>query len=661
LTNRDIDVVDLFFDCDDGDDGVAQLKLMKASTTRLSVAMTDEELAKELQREEDEAASSSVIEVLDDSINSITESDAAIAERLQQEEIEYSETDIIALSDDDDEDRKPAAKVATSMLNFMQMPNTENDLLIAAEMQEDETEEYVQNKVDEEAFMQATTTGKAWKFVEKVLAMVERLYKEDPASAGIVQSVAVDDMVFTAERLLAAQEEFREAGKPTLVDLGYHYTRKENLGSIQTNGLMNMEERNAKSINPIQNNGASYGHGIYCAASPTAFVGSYGDTGLVVARLLGTNADYGAASDPKPDSITASRNTPAEFMVLATSKQCIPVLQYPSSQIVQGNDVNPGNVMVQKYHDALQTIIDDVFNQKVAVSTDDSQSPSARRVRPKHSIASPTLLATSFSLFASRAKQQQTKANTSPPFRRRAKSIRAARKKTAISATVDETLQYEAPTTLDASPNSCLWYICQEADYIVDDECAVCLDALELSDEAPVVELLSCGHFFHETCITSAIGLISVCPTCRTTLGNPQGHMPSGTMSVRLSPSDVCSGFEPAGCIVIDYNIPAAVQLVYHSNPGTQHNSAQRTAYLPDTDEGRSLLKRLKFAFQHGLTFTVGVSMASGQDNSVTWASIHHKTALSGGVQSHGFPDPNFFENCNNELDALCVPPADDL
>jgi Deltex C-terminal domain len=73
------------------------------------------------------------------------------------------------------------------------------------------------------------------------------------------------------------------------------------------------------------------------------------------------------------------------------------------------------------------------------------------------------------------------------------------------------------------------------------------------------------------------------------------------------------------------------------------------------------LLKRLRFAFQHGLTFTVGVSMSSGRDNCVTWASIYHKTALSGGVQNHGFPDRSYFDNCNNQLDALRVPAADDL
>jgi deltex len=402
-----------------------------------------------------------------------------------------------------------------------------------------------------------------------------------------------------------------------------------------------------------------YGHGIYCAASPTAFVGSYGDTGLIIARLLGTNLDYGATGGKKPDSTTV-RDTLSDFMVLSTSKQCVPILRYPSSQIFVGNDAHPGNVMVQKYHVALQTIIDDMFNQEVAVSTDNNLS-SIARVRPKRSFASPSLLETSGPLLASRVRGQQNTDIATAPFRSRAKSIRASRKKAASSANVDETLQYAAPAMLDASFNSCLWYICQEADYIVDDECAVCLDALELSDETPVVELLSCGHFFHEKCITSAINVISVCPTCRTTLGSPQGHMPSGTMSVRLSSREVCSGYEPEGSLVIDYNIPVATQLSYHPNPGIQHSGACRTAYLPDTDEGRSLLKRLRFAFQHGLTFTVGISMASGQDNCVTWASIDHKTALSGGVQNHGFPDRDYFDNCNSQLDALSVPAADDL
>jgi hypothetical protein len=84
-------------------------------------------------------------------------------------------------------------------------------------------------------------------------------------------------------------------------------------------------------------------------------------------------------------------------------------------------------------------------------------------------------------------------------------------------------------------------------------------------------------------------------------------------------------------------------------------------AYLPNTVDGRKLLKRLKYAFRRGLTFTVGVSMASNQDNCVTWSSIHHKTRLRGGASAHGFPDPRYFDNCNHELDSLNVPPAEQL
>ena len=97
----------------------------------------------------------------------------------------------------------------------------------------------------------------------------------------------------------------------------------------------------------------------------------------------------------------------------------------------------------------------------------------------------------------------------------------------------------------------------------------------------------------------------------------------------------------------------------YRSNPGARFTGATRIAYLPDNTEGRDLLKRLEYAFLHGLTFTVGTSLSTGAANIVTWASVHHKTSPHGGP--HGYPDPNFFANCNAELNALGVPVASDL
>ena len=42
-------------------------------------------------------------------------------------------------------------------------------------------------------------------------------------------------------------------------------------------------------------------------------------------------------------------------------------------------------------------------------------------------------------------------------------------------------------------------------------------------------------------------------------------------------------------------------------------------------------------------------------------SSIHHKTSHSGGIRSHGFPDLDYFQNCNKALDGLSVLPAQAL
>ena len=65
--------------------------------------------------------------------------------------------------------------------------------------------------------------------------------------------------------------------------------------------------------------------------------------------------------------------------------------------------------------------------------------------------------------------------------------------------------------------------------------------------------------------------------------------------------------------------MPSGTQMSYHDNPNTRHSSKFVSAYLPNCNDGRELLKRLKFAFMRGLTFTVGTSATSGQTNQITW------------------------------------------
>jgi hypothetical protein len=202
---------------------------------------------------------------------------------------------------------------------------------------------------------------KAWKFVKSVLEMVDEMNKVE---GNMVQAVASDSMFYVAMRTLSAQQAFHTAGKPTAVDLGYHYTQKENMATIRSDGLMSGTERATKGVSAVRNNGASYGHGVYTATNPCAWHGYYGDVGLIVARLQGDNVDFDRAgpNTGNRDSVTVERDNVRECVVLASSQQCIPILQFDSSQVSRNSHVHPGNMMVNRYHVALQALIDEMFN-----------------------------------------------------------------------------------------------------------------------------------------------------------------------------------------------------------------------------------------------------------------------------------------------------------
>jgi hypothetical protein len=206
-----------------------------------------------------------------------------------------------------------------------------------------------------------SVADKAWKFVERVLAMVDEMSKVE---GSLVQAVASDSMFYVAMRMLCAQQAFRTAGKPTVVDLGYHYTQEENMASIRSDGLMSSKEQATKRVSAVRYNGASYGQGVYTATNPCAWHGYFGDVGLIVARLQGVNVDFNPASvnTGNQDSVTVDRDNVRECVVLVSSQQCIPILQFDSSQISRNSHVRPGNMLVNRYHVALQALIDEMFN-----------------------------------------------------------------------------------------------------------------------------------------------------------------------------------------------------------------------------------------------------------------------------------------------------------
>jgi deltex-like protein len=189
------------------------------------------------------------------------------------------------------------------------------------------------------------------------------------------------------------------------------------------------------------------------------------------------------------------------------------------------------------------------------------------------------------------------------------------------------------------------------------EECPICL--LPLGDE-PAVVVKKCTHAFHTDCLKRALQMSNKCPMCRRQLGvAPIGKSPYGFLDVKVLNYTHCGGFDNIPAIFLRYDIPSGIQSAEHENPGHLFSAITRKAYLPDNEEGHNLLKRLRYAFRRGLTFTVGTSLSSGQSNVVYWASIHHKTVPGGGA--HGWPDPAYFNNINGELDGLQVPKASEL
>ena len=217
----------------------------------------------------------------------------------------------------------------------------------------------------------------------------------------------------------------------------------------------------------------------------------------------------------------------------------------------------------------------------------------------------------------------------------------------------DAELKYRAPRTF-LSPSLTATLLSSVPQHErSDDDCPLCLVALKCGDAVRLVK--TCRHEYHRSCIEKALAASPKCPVCREHVGKPQGTCPSGTMTTTRLVNQMCAGFEHTskGTIQISYSMPSGTQLSYHQNPSKRYEGTSRIAYLPDNDEGNALLQRLQAAWMSGLSFTIGTSLTTNEPNSITWTSIHHKTFMSG--DAHGFPDPLYFQNCNDDLNALGV------
>jgi hypothetical protein len=110
--------------------------------------------------------------------------------------------------------------------------------------------------------------------------------------------------------------------------------------------------------------------------------------------------------------------------------------------------------------------------------------------------------------------------------------------------------------------------------------------------------------------------------------------------------------------------MPGGHQKEYHSHPGTPFLNTHMKAYLPYNEQGIKLLRRLQYAFLNGLTWTVETATQSGAlVSSIKLGPIPHKLhpchSMGEGATetlNSSFPDPFYWDRCNQELDRWGVP-----
>ena len=180
---------------------------------------------------------------------------------------------------------------------------------------------------------------------------------------------------------------------------------------------------------------------------------------------------------------------------------------------------------------------------------------------------------------------------------------------------------------------------------------------LEASVGQSILKIADCvDHFFHLDCLhgllmTSSDSFIK-CPVCQKIYGIKTGDQPDGQLDVDFDPGMHCEGYPEVGTIIMSYHFPNGVR------NGVEFRGTHRVAYVPATDQGKTVCLLLKVvianqvAFARRLTFTVGTSLTTGRSNVVIWNSIHHKTNLWGGSSNYGYPDATYFSRVLNELAA---------
>lgn len=116
-------------------------------------------------------------------------------------------------------------------------------------------------------------------------------------------------------------------------------------------------------------------------------------------------------------------------------------------------------------------------------------------------------------------------------------------------------------------------------------------------------------------------------------------------------------GYEDYHAIQVTYSMSSGIQDSRHAFPGSPYYAIgfPKSAFLPDTELGRMVLKLLEKAFNQHLTFTLTTQPGS-QDAMVNWNPvILHKTDFGPCEGKTGYPDPAYLEDVARQLARLGV------
>lgn len=197
--------------------------------------------------------------------------------------------------------------------------------------------------------------GKAWHFSKTLLAIHGHVTRKHPNVAHLFGLVTEDTVVSLVERLLIKQSEFQADKKPFRVEIGYHHTKSDHIEGIRSHGLLTREDQ--KNLGVVAKlNGKALGDGVYTANSPHRYLGRYGNAGLLVLRVRGSErvgrmAFDGTESDSS-DTVLDKQWPNTGVVLLKTSSQCVALVHYDSSDMKRfqhGTECHITNALTE-YH-----------------------------------------------------------------------------------------------------------------------------------------------------------------------------------------------------------------------------------------------------------------------------------------------------------------------